>query len=375
MPTVRRKVKTIRIRIPDDWHCHLRELLLLYFVLRHSLEGGFWGRMLVMPNTKKPILDYKDAEGYERQVDDYLKRLPFEVPKTLKFVMTIQITPKTTPEMVYAAYRAGVRVAKVYPRDVTTNSKNGIRWYKRIYPALRAAEECGMYVCFHGEHPSLSVPGNKKSFEFLEKILAPILIEFPNLKVTLEHISTAHAVDFVRYWYKQRGNILATITAHHLYLTQGDVSGYTRRSDFKGHSECVCKPMIEWDDDREAIQEAATSGEPCFAYGGDNAVHTDEAKYCVGCACGVFNASVALAVVVSVFEKRRALRRLNFFLSEAGARHYGFPIINKFLTMEKRKWKVPKRYDVDGSKNFVVPMCAGWWLSWKLKTQLKKKTA
>ncbi len=375
MPATSKKVKTIRIRIPDDWHCHLRELLLLYFVLKHSLESGFWARMLVMPNTKKPILDYHDVREYKRKIKETAKSLPFKLPKTLEFVMTIQITPKTTPEIIRAAYKAGVKVAKVYPRNVTTNSKNGIRWYKRIYPALRAAEECGMYICFHGEHPSLSVPGNQKSFAFLEKILAPILVEFPKLKVTLEHISTAHAVDFVRYWHKQRGNILATITAHHLYLTAGDVNGYTQRSDYKGHTECICKPMIEWDNDREAIQQAATSGEPCFAYGGDNAVHTNEAKYCVGCACGVFNATTALPVVIMVFEKRRALRKLNFFLSEAGARHYGFPILNKFLTMEKRKWKVPTGYDVEHSINFVVPMCAGWWLSWRLKSKLEKKAA
>ena len=49
---------------------------------------------------------------------------------------------------------------------------------------------------------------------FIEEVMKPLVRDFPNLKVVMEHISTKGAVDFVQQ--HEGGNLRASITAHHL---------------------------------------------------------------------------------------------------------------------------------------------------------------
>lgn len=48
---------------------------------------------------------------------------------------------------------------------------------------------------------------------FIDEILKPLIQDFPDLKVVMEHITTKDAADFVA---SQGPNLAATITAHHL---------------------------------------------------------------------------------------------------------------------------------------------------------------
>ena len=66
----------IIIRKPDDWHLHLREGDILKKVLKYSAKN--FSRALIMPNLKKPILTYVQAEKYKREILKYL-------PKSSKF--------------------------------------------------------------------------------------------------------------------------------------------------------------------------------------------------------------------------------------------------------------------------------------------------
>ena len=83
--------KKISIIKPDDWHLHLREGDILKKVLKYSAKS--FSRALIMPNLKKPILTYVQAEKYKREILKYL-------PKGSKFkpLMTLYLTEKTNPK-------------------------------------------------------------------------------------------------------------------------------------------------------------------------------------------------------------------------------------------------------------------------------------
>ena len=48
---------------------------------------------------------------------------------------------------------------------------------------------------------------------FIEEVIKPLVATFPNLKITMEHISTKEAVDYVL---SAPNNVKASITCHHL---------------------------------------------------------------------------------------------------------------------------------------------------------------
>ncbi|MDE1032425.1 dihydroorotase, partial [Escherichia coli] len=70
-----------------------------------------------------------------------------------------------------------------------------------------------MLLLVHGEVTHHDVDIFDREKEFLDTVLAPIVNDFPNLKIVLEHITTADAANFVN---NASDNVAATITAHHL---------------------------------------------------------------------------------------------------------------------------------------------------------------
>jgi dihydroorotase len=353
----------ITIPVPDNWHCHLREGPLLSFMVKHLIESGFRGRVLAMPNLAEAVLNADSASRYKQVIDLAHLSYNFDDPEGFEQVMTIQITEATTPEIIEQASRCGVRVAKVYPRDVTTNSANGVVNYEKIYPVLTQAEVCGMVVCFHPEHPSHDAQGLSKEGKFID-ILRKIEERFKRLKMVIEHISSSQ----MAYWVSAAPpNVAATITPQHLLLTIDDVIGYSERSGYKGCVHNMCKPTLKFREDMNLLQMCAVSGESRFFYGGDDAAHLRINKEAARCACGVFNTTVALPVLAQIFEERKALDKLANFTSGFGADFYGFPRNTETITLEKSSWQVPSEYPVQDTFNeSVVPMLAGETLNWKL---------
>ena len=64
-------MKTLNIIKPDDWHLHLREGLVLKNIIHFTSE--FFGRAIVMPNTKTPITSVERAISYKKSI---LEALP-----------------------------------------------------------------------------------------------------------------------------------------------------------------------------------------------------------------------------------------------------------------------------------------------------------
>ena len=78
-------MEKLTIRKPDDWHLHLREGVVLKNILKFSSD--FFGRAIIMPNTKNPITSIERGVAYKNSICSLLS-------KTNKFkpLMTIYLT-------------------------------------------------------------------------------------------------------------------------------------------------------------------------------------------------------------------------------------------------------------------------------------------
>lgn len=337
-----------KMRKPDDFHLHLRSGELLRAVLPFTVKQ--FSRAVIMPNTTPPVLTEWDAFTYREEILEAAKDV--SGGSGFKPLMTIQIVEGTKPETVVKAKAAGVVAGKIYPRDLTTNAENGVSDYQAIYPALAAMEECGMHALFHGELHDPNGLCLDREAKFLP-VLKDVAKKFSRLKIVMEHITTAKAVDYIHHLGE---NVAATITVHHLFLTLDDVIG----DKLMPHH--FCKPVAKRPLDRAALITAAMSGRPQFFLGTDSAPHLKAQKECASGCAGIFTAPVALPLLLELFEQHEALGKLEDFCSGFGADFYGLPRNTGSITFVREKWKVPP---VCGG---VVPFWAGKELNWKFQS-------
>jgi dihydroorotase len=116
---------------------------------------------------------------------------------------------------------------------------------------------------------------------------------------------------------------------------------------------------------REALLDAATSGNRKFFLGTDSAPHARERKE-ASCGCaGIYTAHAAMELYTQAFENAGALHRLEDFASHFGPDFYGLPRNTATITLEKTDWQVPASYALGNST--LVPMHAGQMLHWRLQ--------
>jgi dihydroorotase len=217
-------------------------------------------------------------------------------------------------------------------------------------------ERIGMPLLIHGEVTDPAVDIFDREAVFIERQLKPLLERHPNLKVVLEHITTADAVRFVE---QGPANLAATITPHHLHINRNAMFRGGLRPDF------YCLPVAKRERHRLALRAAATSGDPKFFLGTDSAPHPRSAKESAcGCA-GIYNAPHALESYATVFEQEGALDRLEAFASEFGPRFYGLPLNEDTITLEPVDQLVPQR--LGEGDLAVVPFHAGDLLGWRVR--------
>jgi dihydroorotase len=245
--------------------------------------------------------------------------------------------------------------AKLYPAGATTNSHSGVTDVRHIARALERMEKIGMVLCVHGEVTDPAIDIFDREAVFLERVLTPVLRDFPALRVVLEHITTQDSADFVR---DAGPNLAATITPQHLHLN--------RNALFDGglRPHAYCLPVVKREKHRLAVRAAATSGNPKYFLGTDSAPHLREAKES-GCGCaGIWNAPHALESYLSVFDEEGALDRFEAFASEHGPRFYGLALNDSRIVLERAATEVPERIAAAGSS--LTPFHAGQTLGWRL---------
>ncbi|MGR5178425.1 dihydroorotase [Vibrio parahaemolyticus] len=340
---------TLTITRPDDWHVHLRDGEVLKDTVRDI--SRYNGRALIMPNTIPPVTDTEMALAYKARIMAEKPSQQFEP------LMALYLTDNTTPDEIRKAKASGAVVAaKLYPAGATTNSDSGVTSAKNIYPVLEAMEEVGMLLLVHGEVTTHDVDIFDREKEFLDTVLAPIVNDFPNLKIVLEHITTADAAEFVK---NANDNVAATITAHHLLYNRN----HMLVGGIKPHFYCL--PILKRGTHQQALIEAATSGSKKFFLGTDSAPHAKGKKEAAcGCA-GSYTAHAAVELYTEVFEQEGKLENLEAFASHNGPDFYGVPRNTDTITLEKAEWNVPETMPF--GSDIVVPIRGGETVSWKVK--------
>ncbi|HGY9572008.1 TPA: dihydroorotase [Vibrio fluvialis] len=340
---------TLTITRPDDWHVHLRDGEVLTDTVRDI--SRYNGRALIMPNTVPPVTTTEMALAYRERIMAAQPQGQFE-PQ-----MSLYLTDNTSPEEIRKAKASGAVVAaKLYPAGATTNSDSGVTSAKNIYPVLQAMQEEGMLLLVHGEVTTHDIDIFDREKTFLETVLAPIVNNFPSLKIVLEHITTAEAVEFVK---KAGDNVAATITAHHLLFNRNHMLVGGIRPHF------YCLPILKRAMHQHALVAAATSGSKKFFLGTDSAPHAKGKKEAAcGCA-GSYTAHAALELYAEVFEQEGKLDQLEAFASHNGPDFYGLPRNSDTVTLTKQSWDVPASMPFGGET--VVPIRAGEQVQWTVK--------
>jgi dihydroorotase len=341
--------QTLTIRRPDDWHVHLRDGAMLAAVAHYTARQ--FGRAIVMPNLQPPVTSVAMAEAYRARIMAALPTDAYFNP-----LMTAYLTDDADPAEIARGHATGVFTAcKLYPAHATTNSAAGVTDLRNLHGVLEAMQRIGMPLLIHGEVTDPAIDIFDREAVFVDRVLTPLVRDFPALKIVLEHITTAEAADFVT---ASGATVGATITPQHLHLNRNALFA----GGLRPHAYCL--PVVKRERHRLAVRRAAVSGNPSFFLGTDSAPHPVGAKEAAcGCA-GIFNAPFALESYAAVFEEEGALDKLEAFASEHGARFYGLPLNEGTVTLVRDGVEVPALIDMGAAD--VVPFHAGERLRWQM---------
>ena len=299
--------KGLTLTRPDDWHLHLRDGKMLAGIVSESARD--FGRAIIMPNLVPPIVTAAQAMAYKARI---LAALPKE--STFQPLMTLYLTEQTDPDDLASAHATGlVTAAKLYPAGATTNSADGVRNFDKLRTVLERMAEIGMPMCVHGEVTDSDIDIFDREAVFIDRVLDPLRQRVPNLKIVMEHITTAEGAAYAK---SVPGKLAATITTHHLIINRNHILAGGLRPHY------YCLPVAKREKHRQALLDAATSGNPCYFLGTDSAPHVDNDKESAcGCA-GVFSATNTISCLAEVFEHAQSLDKLEGFISLFGPKFY-----------------------------------------------------
>ena len=308
-----------------------------------------------------------------------------------RWLMTIQITAKTTRKMIREAYRMGIRVVKYYPAGVTTNSENGVSgWWEAIMAAL---EEMARLCEEHPDQPMVLQVHAEEGFDEHGKELDPWLREYralpqvrwlalrlPHLVISFEHVSTDGAVDLGI----ELPNLLLSISIVHMTLTREDVVDHAHHLN----PHCWCAPVAKDEPSRKRLVAAATGQIPELAdrvhLGLDYAPHLIELKearewtFPPGAdkklpPMGAYSLPEAVPLLVALFERTVAggpdvwTSRLLKFGRTNGPRNYGVTLPNRrHITLVREPSMVPNHYVDHEGVPTLRSFMAGREVSWKV---------
>jgi len=340
---------TLTIARPDDWHVHLRDGEVLKDTVKDI--SRYFGRAIVMPNLVPPVTNAALAKSY------YDRIMAAKPSAHFQPLMVLYLTDNTSAEDIIEAKASGlVYAAKLYPAGATTNSSSGVTDVDNLKDVFAAMQSVGMPLLIHGEVTSNDIDIFDREQVFIDTILAPLVANYPTLKVVLEHITTKNAVDFVNC---ASINVAATITAHHLLFNRNHMLVGGIRPHY------FCLPILKRNIHQAALIVAATSGSAKFFLGTDSAPHAQHAKESAcGCA-GSYTAHAAIELYAEVFEQENALDKLEAFASLNGPTFYQLPVSDDKITLVKKAWQIPATLTF--GNDVVVPIRADDSIAWQVK--------
>jgi dihydroorotase len=324
--------------MPLDMHLHLRDGDMLNIVA--PLTSYSFSGAIVMPNLVPPVTTLEAVKAYRHRIKIAMEADDFEPYMTLFY-------QNYSREFLETA-RDHITAIKIYPSGATTNSEGGVVNFdiEPMRETLQAMSDLGIVLCVHGETMGFVMDREAEFVSVYEKLA----LAFPDLKIIMEHITTAAAAGVLDKY----PNLYATITVHHLMITLDDVAGGMLRPHL------FCKPIAKRPEDRDALLALALNAHPKVMFGSDSAPHPKHAKESCGCGAGVFTAPIALQLLCEIFDSHNKLDNLQAFVSDNAQRIYGICPDFKEVTLSKEKFVVPDMYGE------VVPMRAGETLAWSI---------
>lgn len=358
----------ITITKPADMHQHLRQDDMLGLVA--PMVSKRFSKAIIMPNTIPPITSGDMATRYAAKIGQAVG------PEKFYPLMTLYLTDTLEPlEVENAANIVGV---KYYPRGLTTNSESGVEdpaslWTRgsNAYNVLYSLAQCDLVLLLHAadgfDKNGRELDPYEQEPHFIRESLLRIIDAHPNLKISVEHLSTKWGVGFM---FKNGGNNLGcSLTQHHLTKDRRDVF----RKGFRPH--LMWWPIVQSSEHKEALQALAVADKPFVWLGSDSAPHVLGNKMgqatqecCIG---GVLTAHLGIEGYVEAFEDMGALDdRFERFASINGPRFYGLPPSEETLTLVREDWVAGNlfatRAGVGGDNVTVVPFRLGETIRWKI---------
>ncbi|MDP3465537.1 MAG: dihydroorotase [Sulfuricurvum sp.] len=332
-------MQTLTLTMPLDMHLHLRDGEMLETVA--PLTSYSFSGALVMPNLVPPVTTLEAVKGYRHRIKMAMESDDFEPYMTLFY--------QNYSREFLESVRDEITAVKIYPSGATTNSEGGVVSFdiEPMRETLEAMSDLEIVLCVHGETNGFVMDREAEFMSVYEKLA----LNFPKLKIIMEHITTREAVKMLDKY----ENLYATITVHHLMITLDDVAGGMLRPHL------FCKPIAKRPHDREALLKIALEAHPKVMFGSDSAPHPKSAKESCGCGAGVFTAPIALQLLCEIFEQHDKLDNLQAFVSDNAQRIYGICAEYKEVVLSKRDFVVPEMYGA------VVPMRAGETLKWSIE--------
>lgn len=320
-------------RKPFDAHRHLRDGDVLDAV-SHYASQHFYGS-IIMPNLVPPVATKAQAQAYQKRI---MKSIgdPNFLP-----MMTLYLTDQTDPDDLETAFEDGVAVAaKLYPLHGTTNSGNAVSDYTKVHHVFKRMEKIGMPLCIHGERPTMQgepVDHYDREAIFLRSELQELREAYPDMRISLEHISTKEAAEFIAKYGDK--DLVATLTPHHLL---------TDRRYAINNSDNSCMPIIKAREHKEALQALVARGCEWVHLGTDCAPHVEGKKQAVQCACGCFTGPHAIALYLQAFEEADALEYFEAFASLRGPRFFGIEPSDQLVMYAKESWELSEMTRLEG---------------------------
>ena len=319
-------------------------------VVRFTAER--FGRAIVMPNLQPPITTAALAQAYRQ-------RMLAALPPHSRFepLLTLYLTDSTSAVEIDRARDSGfIHGVKLYPAGATTHSDAGVTDIKkrvRQYSSAWRRSACACWCTANRRRPTLT--------SSIAKLISSTRCSHPCSSASRSCPwcwSTSPASAAVEFVAGARAGVAATITPQHLL--------HNRNAIFLGgiRPHYYCLPVLKRERDRQALLEAATSGNPRFFLGTDSAPHERSTKE-TACGCaGMFTAHAAIELYAEAFESVGRLDRLQAFASHFGADFYGLPRHRDTITLVKEPWVAPAALEFAGGT--LVPYRAGETLSWRL---------
>ena len=337
------------------------------------IEAGGCDTVYVMPNLQPPIKTVSEALSYHQQLTS--------LAPNVTFLMSLFLHPDLTPSIIADAAKSGIIYGvKLYPAGVTTNSSDGVLDIEYYYPIFAAMEEHNLILNLHGEMVSSSP--NATSFSNRKEAISVLNAEpkflpqlfklhtsFPNLRIILEHVSTAEGIEAVK---KCGDTVTGTITAHHLWMTI---------DDWCSDVFSFCKPVAKTPSDRLTLIRAVVESQGKFFFGSDSAPHSLESKkergkstpagcftqpWCTGLVIGALEEGVKNGWIGEEDVSREVLEG---FLSTYGKKFYQVEEAKeRRLVLEKKGERIKDVVRSHDGNLEVVPFGAGkevWSVSWK----------